>query len=105
MNLNITGHHVEVTPALRDYVTGKLDRVVRHYDHVTATQVTLSVEKLKQKAEVTVRVPGKDLFVESIDDDLYAAIDALVDKLDRQMVKYKEKQNDHTRDSIKHIES
>ena len=80
MNLNITGHHLEVTPALREYVTTKLDRVVRHFDHVTATHVILSVQKLKQKAEVTVHVRGKDIFVESEGDDLYAAIDSMTGK-------------------------
>lgn len=101
MNLNITGHHLEVTPALRDYVTTKLDRVIRHFDNVTATHVILSVQKLKQKAEVTVHVRGRDIYVESDDDDLYAAIDAMTDKLDRQVVKHKEKAGDHGHDSFK----
>jgi putative sigma-54 modulation protein len=95
MNLTITGHHLEVTPALREYVTSKLDRVIRHFDNVTATHVTLSVQKLKQKADVTVHVTGKDIHVESENDDLYAAIDAMADKLDRQVVKHKEKVSDH----------
>ncbi|MCK6409471.1 ribosome-associated translation inhibitor RaiA [Thauera sp.] len=102
MNLNITGRHVEVTPAIRDYVTSKLDRVIRHFDNVTSVAVILSVEKLKQKAEVTLHVRGKDLFVESDDTDLYAAIDAMVDKLDRQVQKYKQKQSDHNHESLKH---
>lgn len=102
MNLNITGHHLEVTPAIREYVTSKLDKVIRHFDHVTASHVILSVEKLKQKAEVTVHVRGKDIFVESHDEDLYAAIDAMTDKLDRQILKHKEKSGDHSRDAIKH---
>lgn len=102
MNLNITGRHIEVTPAIRDYVTTKLDRVIRHFDNVTSVAVILSVEKLQQKAEVTVHVRGKDLFVESEDTDLYAAIDAMTDKLDRQVQKYKQKQNDHHHDSLKH---
>jgi putative sigma-54 modulation protein len=102
MNLNITGHHLDVTPAIREYVTGKLDKVIRHFDHVTASHVILSVEKLKQKAEVTVHVRGKDIFVESHDEDLYAAIDSMIDKLDRQVVKHKEKSADHSRDAIKH---
>ena len=101
MNLNITGHHLEVTPALREYVAGKLDRVIRHFDNVTTVSVILSVEKLKQKAEVTVHVRGKDIFVEAHDGDLYAAIDNLVDKLDRQMVKHKERVGDHSRDALK----
>ena len=101
MNLNVTGHHVEVTPALREYVTTKLDKVIRHFDNVTSTSVILSVEKLKQKAEVTVHVRGKDIHVECESEDLYAAIDALIDKLDRQVVKHKEKTYDHGRDALK----
>jgi putative sigma-54 modulation protein len=101
MNLNITGHHVEVTDALREYVTSKLDRVIRHFDHVTATHIILSVEKLRQKAEVTLHVRGKDIHVECVDDDMYVAIDAMADKLDRQVLKHKEKSADHGRDSIK----
>jgi putative sigma-54 modulation protein len=101
MNLNLTGHHLEITPALRDYVGGKLDRVIRHFDNVTSVSVILSVEKLNQKAEVTVHVRGKDIFVEAIDSDLYAAIDSLADKLDRQVLKYKEKSGDHNRDTLK----
>lgn len=102
MNLNITGHHVEVTDAIRDYVSGKLDRVIRHFDNVTSVNVILSVEKLDQKAEVTVHVRGKDIHVESIDADMYAAIDSMTDKLDRQVLKYKQKTNDHHHDSHKH---
>lgn len=98
MNLQISGHHLEVTPAIRDYVTAKLERVTRHFDHVIDVNVILSVEKLKQKAEVTVHVRGKDIFVEADDGDLYAAIDALVDKLDRQVQKYKQKVQDHHRE-------
>jgi len=98
MNLNITGHHVEVTPAIREYVTNKLDKVIRHFDHVTSVHVILSVEKLQQKAEVTLHVKGKDIHADAIDNDLYAAIDILVDKLDRQVVKHKEKLSDHTHD-------
>ncbi len=98
MNLNITGHHIEVTPAIRDYVTGKLDRVIRHFDSVTSVHVILSVEKLQQKAEITVHVKGKDIFADAVDADLYASIDALVDKLDRQVLKYKEKVSNHSRD-------
>ena len=102
MNLNITGRHVEVTPAIREYVTSKLDRVIRHFDNVTSVTVILSVEKLKQKAEVTLHVRGKDLFVEADDADLYAAIDAMTDKLDRQVQKYKQKQSDHNHEWLKH---
>ncbi len=101
MNINITGHHVEVTPAIRDYVNSKLDRVIRHFDSVTSTHVILSVDKLDQKAEVTLHVKGKDIYADSISPDLYAAIDALVDKLDRQVLKYKEKQSNHAHEAQK----
>jgi len=97
MNLTIAGHHIEVTPALREYVSGKVDKVIRHFDHVTSIHVILSVEKLVQKAEITLHVKGKDIFADATDADLYAAIDKLVDKLDRQVLKYKDKhQNHHT---------
>lgn len=101
MNLTITGHHVEVTPAIREYVTNKLDRVIRHFDNVTSVTVILSVEKLRQKAEVTLHVRGKDIYVESDNGDMYAAIDTMVDKLDRQVVKHKEKSFDHNHDALK----
>lgn len=104
MNLNITGHHIEVTPAIRDYVTGKLDRVLRHFDNVTSVHVILSVEKLQQKAEITLHVKGKDIFADATDGDLYASIDAVADKLDRQVVKYKEKHSSHTHDKRQTIE-
>lgn len=102
MNLTINGHHVEVTDAIREYTTGKLDRVIRHFDNVTSVSVILSVEKLKQKAEVTLHVRGKDIFVESEESDLYAAIDSMVDKLDRQVIKYKQKNLEHGHDALKH---
>lgn len=101
MNLTISGHHLDVTPALRDYVTGKLDRVARHFDRVIDVKVFLSVDKLIQKAEISIHVPGKELFAEASDEDLYAAIDSLVDKLDRQVIKHKSKQRDHSHEAIK----
>ena len=97
MNLQLSGHHIEITPALREYVENKLEPVIRHFDKVTGVSVILSVEKLKQLAEVTVHVPGKDIHVEEAGDDLYAAIDALFDKLDRQVQKHKQKLQDHHR--------
>ena len=97
MNLQISGHHIEVTPALREYVENKLEPVIRHFDKVTGITVVLSVEKLKQKAEATLHVPGKDMHVEESADDLYAAIDTMFDKLDRQVQKYKQKVQDHHR--------
>jgi putative sigma-54 modulation protein len=97
MNLQISGHHLDITPAIRDYVTGKLERITRHSDNLIDINVILSVEKLKQKAEITVHLSGKDIYVESADEDMYAAIDILVDKLDRQVQKYKQKLKDHHR--------
>jgi putative sigma-54 modulation protein len=91
MNLNISGHHLEVTPALRSYVHSKLGRVTRHFDHVIDAHVILTANKVKQKAEVTLHVRGKDLHCECEEVDLYAAIDLLADKLDRQVLKYKDK--------------
>ena len=91
MNLNVSGHHLEVTPAIRTYVHSKLERVARHFDHVIDAHVILTVDKLRQKAEVTIHVRGKDLHCECEDADLYAAIDLLADKLDRQVLRYKDK--------------
>jgi len=102
MNLTVSGHHVALTPAIRSYVESKLSRITRHFDHVIDVNVILSVNKLKQKAEVTVHVRGKDIFVESDDQDLYAAIDMLVDKLDRQIIKYKDRLQAHPHDALKH---
>jgi putative sigma-54 modulation protein len=106
MNLTISGHHLEVTPSLREYVLTKLDRVTRHFDQVVDVNVLLSVEKQKekerrQKAEVTLHAKGKDIFVETAHEDLYAAIDTLMDKLDRQVVRHKSKVQDHHHESVK----
>ena len=105
MNLQVCGHHLEITPALRDYVTSKLERITRHFGNVIDVNVILSVDKLNQKAEVTVHLAGKDVYVESVDEDLYAAVDGLVDKLERQVQKYKQKLQDHHRGNkiIDHI--
>jgi putative sigma-54 modulation protein len=91
MNLHLSGHHLELTPAIREYLTSKLDRVKRHFDHVIDVNVILSVEREQRCAEASIHVSGKDLFAESQDPDMYAAIDTLVDKLDRQILKHKEK--------------
>ncbi len=91
MNLHMTGHHLEITPSMRDYVTSKMTRINRHFDHVIDVNLILTVEKLRQKIEANVHLSGKDIFVESADTDMYAAIDLLVDKLDRQIVKHKER--------------
>ena len=97
MQLNVTGHHVDVTPSMNDYVSQKLERLERHFDHVTNVHVILSVEKLRQKAEATLHISGGNLFADAEDEDMYAAIDAMVDKLDRQIKKHKEKLTDHRR--------
>ncbi len=91
MQITISGHHVDVTPALRDHVNNKFTKLQRHFDNITNTTVTLTVEKLVQRAEATVHVAGADLFALSESEDMYAAIDNLTDKLDRQLIKHKEK--------------
>src|SRR3989304_1909813 len=91
MNLSVSGHQLEVPAAIRGYVGAKLERVRRHFDHVIDAHVTLSASKLGQKAEVTLRVPGRELHCTCVHPDLYAAIDLLADKLDRQVLKYKGK--------------
>jgi putative sigma-54 modulation protein len=101
MNLNVTGHHLDVTPAIRQYLNAKLGRVVRHFDHVIDAHVILSVVKLRQKAEVTLHVQGKDIHCQSEDNDLYAAIDLLADKLDRQVLKYKSKRFEKPHEAMK----
>ncbi len=95
MQLNITGHHVDVTPALRAYVTEKLQRLSRHFDHVISVNVILKVEKLDQMAEATVNAGGRSIFANETAADMYAAIDGLVDKLDRQVRRLKDRLRDH----------
>ena len=97
MNLTVTGHHLDVTDSLRHYVTSKMDRLERHSDAVTDVHVILTVEKQRQKAEATVNVKGAQLFADTIEEDMYAAIDLMTDKLDRQLIKHKEKVKDHHR--------
>ncbi len=94
MQINVSGHHIEVTDALRSYVVTKLDKLERHFDRINHMDVILSVEKQRQKAESTVRLAGGELFADAESDDLYAAIDMLADKLDRQLIKQKEKSKD-----------
>jgi putative sigma-54 modulation protein len=108
MNLTISGHHLELTPAIREYVQTKLERIKRHFDHVIDVAVILAVEKLpekekRQKAEINLRLRGNVIHVESFAEDLYAAIDCLIDKLDRQVLKYKTKIQDHQHEGIKRI--
>ncbi|MBB3104692.1 ribosome hibernation-promoting factor, HPF/YfiA family [Azomonas macrocytogenes] len=92
MQINISGHHLEVTAALRDYIEEKFDRLERHFDRIINVQVILQVEKIKQKIEASLHVAGREVVANAEHDDMYAAIDLLVDKLDRQLIKHKEKQ-------------
>lgn len=96
MNLHISGHHVTVTPAIREYVETKMQRITRHFDHVIDSQVVLSVEPLKHRAEVTLHIPGKDIHCESTQENLYAAIDILVDKVDRKVIQHKDRTQKRT---------
>lgn len=105
MQLNITGHHVEVTDSLKTYIAEKLERLEKHFDHVNNVHVILSVEKQRQKSEATVNINGASLFADSTEEGMYAAIDSMADKLDRQIKKHKEKLKDHHRNEgsqIKH---
>lgn len=105
MNLSISGHHVEVTPALRDYMTGKLDRIKRHFDHVIDVHAVMAVDRIGHKAEANVHVRGKDIHAECVDADMYAAIDAMIDKLDRQLIKYKSRLVAHSHWAPKHYDA
>lgn len=95
MQVNLTGHHVEVTPPMREYVNEKMQKLERHFDHVTDIHCILTVEKLRHKAEARVNLSGGSLFADAVEDDMYAAVDSLIDKLDRQILKHKEKLTDH----------
>ena len=108
MNLTISGHHLEIRPALNNYVKTKLDRITRHFDQVVDIKVLLTVEKQKEKdrrqrAECNIHVKGNDLFAESSHEDLYAAVDDLVDKLDRQVVRHKDRLQNHHHDAAKRL--
>ena len=95
MQLTLTGHHIDITPALRSYVEKKLERIVRHFDQVIDVHCVLTVEKLRHQAEATLAVSGGKLHADATDEDMYAAIDALTDKLERLVKKHKEKMTDH----------
>ena len=97
MQISITGHHVDITPALRSYVDNKFNRLERHFDKMTNIHVILSIEKERQKAEATIHVSHGNVFADEEHEDMYAAIDGLVDKLDRQLKKHKEKLTNHHR--------
>ncbi|MBR9856821.1 MAG: ribosome hibernation promoting factor [Gammaproteobacteria bacterium] len=91
MQINLTGHHVEITDSLRDYVNSKFSRLERHFDNITNAHVILTLEKFQQIAEANLHVSGGEIFANAQHDDMYAAIDGLIDKLDRQIIKHKEK--------------
>lgn len=95
MQLNVTGHHVDVTTSMKGYVEKKLDRIVRHSDHIIDVHCILTVEKLRHKAEAKVLLNGAMVYADAVDMDMYAAIDALADKLDRRVKKHKEKRANH----------
>ena len=95
MQINLTGHHVNITSSLREYVDTKFAKLERHFDHINNVHVVLTVEKLNQKAEATVHMNGTEVFASSTNTDMYASIDTLVDKLDRQVLKYKGKISQH----------
>jgi len=97
MQIDVTGRHVEITESLKSYVETKFQRLERHFEHINNTHVILSVEKERQKAEATVQVNRGNLFADNEQEDMYAAIDGLIDKLDRQLKKHKEKLTDHHR--------
>jgi putative sigma-54 modulation protein len=108
MNLTISGHHLDLSPAIREYVQNKLERITRHFDQVIDIAVILSIDNLtekekRQKAEINLRMSGKTVHVESAAQDMYAAIDLLIDRLDRQVMKYKTQLQDHGHDAIKHM--
>jgi putative sigma-54 modulation protein len=101
MNIDLTGHHVNITDALRAYVNDKMNRLERHFDHMTKAHVVLEVEKQRHIAEATIHMPGRNgnVHANSVQEDMYAAIDTLIDKLDRQIIRHKEKlTNHHKRD-------
>jgi len=95
MNLSIIGHHLDVTPAIREYIHSKTARVLRHFDHVIDIQVMLSVEPLKHRADITLHVRGKDIHCEASAENLYAAIDLLIDKVDRKIIQHKDRTQNH----------
>lgn len=95
MQINLTGHHVEITDSLRNYVDTKFSKLERHFDHISNVHVILNVEKLSQKAEATMHLSGAEVFASAENNDMYAAIDSMVDKLDRQVIKHKEKLKKH----------
>jgi len=95
MQINLTGHHLDITDSLRNYVHDKFERIERHFDHINNVHVVLQVDKVRQIAEAKMNVNGGEIFANSESEDMYAAIDTLIDKLDRQVIKHKEKMTRH----------
>ena len=105
MQINITGHHVDVSPALRAYVTEKMQKLTRHFDQVNSINVILNVEKLQQRAEATVNAGGRTIFATETAMDMYASIDGLIDKLDRQVRRYKDRITNHQHVKLEPVET
>ena len=104
MQINLTGHHVDITPAIKEFVENKISRIERHFDHLTHVNVILTVEKQRHKAEATINISGAQVYADSTEENMYSAIDSLIDKLDRQVKRHKEKTKDHhAREVNKHI--
>lgn len=95
MQINLTGHHIEITDSMRNYVESKFEKLERHFDHINNVYVTLTVEKVRKLAEAKVNLSGGEIFATDEHEDMYAAIDGLIDKLDRQVIKHKEKLSQH----------
>ncbi|ABM01292.1 MULTISPECIES: ribosome hibernation promoting factor [Shewanella] len=95
MQINLTGHHIEITDSLRNYVESKFSKLERHFEQINNVHVVLNVQKLQQIAEAKLHLNGGEVFATSEHEDMYAAIDALIDKLDRQVIKHKEKLTKH----------
>ena len=105
MNIQLTGVHLDITPAIREHVMTKMERAIKGADNIIGMNIVLSVEKIRHKVEATIQLRGKNLFLEEEDQDLYAAIDLLVDKLNRQLIRHKQKRTDHGHDRIvEHLE-
>jgi putative sigma-54 modulation protein len=95
MQINISGHHIDLTDSMQDYVRSKFDKLERFFEHINGVQVILRVEKLQQIAEATLHVNGGEIHATAENEQMYAAIDSLVDKLVRQLNKHKEKLSNH----------
>ena len=101
MKIDINGQHLDITPALRDYVNAKFERLQRHFDNLMESRVILAVDKLDHKAEATITASGVTLFADAVSETMYAAIDLLADKLDRLVIKYKEKHLPHASHALR----